>query len=205
VALISTVIASAFGCLVGLSAGYFGGWTDSVAMRVTDMVASLPRLPVMLLLLLVDEAYFGASNPAMIRLILVMSLFGWMSMARLARSSALQIKNAPYVLAAKALGARPRHIITKHLLPNAAVPLAVAASIAVSEAIIYENVISFLGLGISPPTPSWGGLLSQGLSYAHQAPLLVLIPGGLTFVVVATAHFFAEELRVALDPRTPAR
>ena len=205
VALASTMLSGVIGTFVGMTAGYFGGWFDNLSMRLTDMMAALPRLPVMLVLLVVDEKYFGDENAAMIRLILVMGLFGWMNIARLARSTTLEIKNASYVMAARSVGARPGAILARHILPNALVPVSVAMSIALSQAIIYENVISFLGLGISPPTPSWGGILNQGLTYLHQAPLLVLIPGGLTFLFVVFAHFFARELRVALDPRVPAR
>ena len=205
VALISSLLAGLLGTGVGLGAGFIGGWADSLAMRITDIMAALPRLPVMLVLLMVDEAHFGAQNPAMVRLIVVMTLFGWMNIARLARSTALEIQNTSYVTAARALGTRPSKIVLTHILPNALVPVSVATSITVSQAIIYENVISFLGLGISPPTPSWGGLLNQGLTYVHEAPLLVLIPGGLTFLFVLAAHFFSQELRLALDPRVPAR
>jgi peptide/nickel transport system permease protein len=205
VALISTLCATVIGLCIGLVAGYFGGWCDLLLMRVTDMVAVLPRLPVMMFLLALDEQLFGASNPSLVRLIVVMAGFGWMSIARLARAATLQARNAPFVEAARACGTPPNKIVLRHILTQAAVPVAVAASIDLGQAVIYENVLSFLGLGVMPPQPSWGAMLNQGLSYLHQAPLLALIPGLLTFAFVAWAHFLSEHLRVALDPRSFAR
>ena len=182
-----------------------GGWVDSLLMRFTDMMAALPRLPVMMVLLILDERLFGASNPALVRLIFVMTCFGWMNMARLSRASALQVRSMPFVEAARASGTPPHQIVLRHILANSAAPVGVAASIDLGQAVIYENVLSFLGLGVAPPTPSWGVMLNQGLSYIHQAPLLVIVPGLMTFGFVAWAHFLSERVRVALDPRVPAR
>src|SRR5262249_52278700 len=132
-------------------------------------------------------------------------LFGWMSAARLARASSIQLRHADFILAARAIGASDRRIILAHVLPNAASPIVVLAALDLGEIIVYESMLSFLGLGISPPAPSWGQMLAKGMTYLESAPLLVVLPGLLTFLTVAAFNVLADHARDALDPKTGDR
>jgi peptide/nickel transport system permease protein len=212
VAAIGTLLAIVAGAAIGLLAGWFGGLVDQILSRTTEAMTALPKLPLMIILAAVDlEKIFGASSvvrgsaASIAKLIAIVVLFGWMSAARLARASAIQLRHAEFIEAARALGASDRRIILAHVLPSSASPLAVLAALELGEIIVYESMLSFLGLGISPPTPSWGQMLAKGMTYLESAPLLVVLPGLLTFSTVAAFNVLADHVRDALDPKTAER
>jgi peptide/nickel transport system permease protein len=204
VAVIGTIASMSAGCALGFVSGYFGGLVDRALLRIVEAMSALPKLPLMLILASMDLSRIGVASgggASIIKLTLVIVLFGWMSSARLSRTLALQIRETEYVLAARALGASDRAIITRHILPNAASPLLVAGALELADLVLYESAISFLGLGVQPPIPSLGALLANGMTYLYDAPLLLVLPGVLTLAIVAAFQIAADLLRDRLDPR----
>ena len=208
VGLVAAAASIVIGGAVGLLAGYVGGVVDALLMRLTEAMMSVPRLPLMIMLLAVDldklvpglDVRLGASG-AVIKVIAIVVLFGWMSAARIARASAIELSQRSFVLAARATGATPARIVIRHILPNAVAPLIVAATLDVGQIIIAESVLSYLGIGVQPPMPSWGAMLKNGMSYLYSAPVLLIVPGVLTFATVTAVNFVGDGLRDALDPR----
>jgi peptide/nickel transport system permease protein len=203
VGLIAAFATTALGGTIGLVSGWLGGAADALLMRIAEAAMSLPRLPFLILLLAIDPRKLGLDalhgpGAAMARIALVVVLLGWTNAARLARASALQARERGYVEAARALGFPAPRILFGHVLPNAAGPLGVAAALEVGQVIVYESVLSFLGLGIQPPEPSWGAMLRDGMTHLHHAPILTIIPGLMTLATVASINVLAG----ALDPRT---
>jgi peptide/nickel transport system permease protein len=177
-------------------------------MRVTDAVIALPLLPLLIVLAAVDPAKLGL--PATLaegaaggvgRIVLIAALFGWTTTARLVRASVLRLRRQDFVRAAQALGAGPWRVAVRHLLPNAATPLVVATTLAVGQVILAESVLSFLGLGIRPPVPSWGNMLTGAQELLFEAPLLAVWPGLLIFLTVAACNLLGDGLRDVLEPR----
>jgi peptide/nickel transport system permease protein len=201
VALFSTIACVLLGGAIGLSAGFFGGAVDVVLSRLTEAVIAVPKLPLMMLIAAIPLPGFGIFGQAM-KLVGVIVLFGWTGTARIARASALALRETDYVNASRALGASRFYILRKHILPGALPGLLVAAAVEVGELVVYESALSFLGLGIQPPAPSWGAMLANGLTHVYRAPLLVVVPGLLTFLTVAAANRLADDLRDVLDPRS---
>ncbi|MDR7416770.1 MAG: ABC transporter permease [Armatimonadota bacterium] len=192
---LSAAIASALaGTAVGLVSGFYGGWVDQVLMRVVDVLLSIPDLPILIVL----SRYFGGS---LWGIILVLVAFGWMGTARLVRGEVLRLRNLEFVEAARALGASSARIMWRHLVPNALGPVIVSATLSVGGAILTEAALSFLGIGIQPPTPSWGNMLQNAQDFIWRTPLLALWPGLMIFVTVLCFNFFGDGLRDALDPR----
>jgi peptide/nickel transport system permease protein len=196
------------GTLIGLAAGYFGGRLDAVLMRITDGVIALPLLPLLIVLAAVDPAKLGlprawadAETASLYRVIIIVALLGWTTVARLVRATALSLRERPFVLAARAQGASPGRIMRVHVLPNLASPIVVATTLSAGHVILLESVLSFLGLGIQPPTPSWGNLLANAQELVWSAPLLAVYPGLLIFVTVVAFNFVGDGLQDALDPR----
>jgi peptide/nickel transport system permease protein len=202
------LLAALIGAAVGLAAGYAGGGLDALLMRVTDAVIALPLLPLLIVLAAVDPAKLGLP-PALAegavggagRIVLIAALFGWTTTARLVRASVLRLRRQDFVRAAQALGAGPWRVATRHLLPNAATPLVVATTLAVGQVILAESVLSFLGLGIRPPVPSWGNMLTGAQELLFEAPLLAVWPGLLIFLTVVACNLLGDGLRDALEPR----
>src|SRR5438477_947155 len=165
VGLITTVFVVIIGSIMGALAGFYGGWVDTVLMRIVDLLLSLPILPILLILSQmlnssgIMDNIFGKGLGTVATIIMVLTLFGWLDLSRLVRGSILSLRSQDFVEASKALGASNRRIILRHLMPNSAAPLIVAATLAVGNFIIIEAFLSFLGLGIQAPTPSWGNLL----------------------------------------------
>ena len=187
------VVSGAFGTLMGTVAGYAGGWFDAVLMRFTDFMLALPAL----IFLIVAARIFGDSIPIVV---LIVSSIAWMPLARIIRGVTLSIKNQEYILAAKASGARPMRILLRHILPNVVGPVVVNLTLTVAAAILLESRLSFLGLGIQPPTPTWGNMLAGSKGYVQTAPWLVWFPGLAILVTVLCVNFLGDGLRDALDP-----
>jgi len=194
VGLFCSSIGAVFGILVGIISGYFGGLIDIILMRVTDSMLSVPILPIMIVLSAVIRG-------SLFSVILIISVFGWMYTARLVRGEVLKIKNQDFFEAARAIGASPRRIMLIHIIPNALSPVIVAATLAVSGNIITEASLSFLGVGIRQPTPSWGNMLTGARAYLISAPWLVWWPGIAIFITTLAFNFFGDGLRDAMDPK----
>lgn len=183
------------GMLVGSVAGFYGGKVDVVLMRLVDVLLSVPTLPLYLIL----AALIPGGGVS--RIILIFTAFGWTGVARLVRGQVLALRGQDFVEAARALGASETRLILRHLLPNSLAPVIVAASLAVGGAILGESALSFLGLGIAPPTPSWGNMLQRAQEYIWNAPHLAIFPGFFIFITVLSFNFLGDGLRDALDPR----
>lgn len=204
--------AAVIGTSIGLLAGYHGGLLDSVLMRVTDGVIALPLLPLLIVLAALDPAKLGLP-PAVVhsealslyRIVAIVALVGWTTVARLVRGEALSVREREFVLAAIAQGASRWRIMAVHILPNLVSPIIVATTLSVGSVILLESVLSFLGLGIQPPVPSWGNLLTNAQELIWEAPALAIYPGVLIFVTVIAFNFLGDGLQDALDPRGTER
>jgi len=193
------------GTLVGLVAGYAGGRTDALLMRLTDVVIALPILPLLLIVAAIDLSKLGLAggggDGGVLRLVVIVALFGWPSIARVARAQTLSVRRRTYVLAAEALGAGAGRVVRRHILPNVAGPVLVAATLNIGNVVLAESVLSFLGLGIQPPTPSWGNLLSDAQTTLARAPHLAVIPGLAIFLTVIAFNVLGDGLQALLDRR----
>ena len=199
VGVLAVTVAISFGTLVGMLAGYYGKWVDTVLMRFVDMMFSFPRL----FLLIIFGVFFKGMTLGVI--VLVLGLLSWMTTSRLVRAQFLSLKEREFVIAARSVGVTDMRIILRHLLPNSLAPIIVAATLGVASAIISESTLSFLGLGIQPPTPSWGNMLRDATSDMEKAPWLAIFPGLAIFLAVVAINFIGDGLRDALDPRHVVR
>jgi ABC-type dipeptide/oligopeptide/nickel transport system permease subunit len=190
----STAISAILGALIGLIAGYRGGLTDAAIMRVTDAFLCFPPLVFIL-------AVTAALGAGLHNLVLSFALFGWTGFARIMRGQVLLVRELPFVEAARAAGLHPWRIMLRHVLPNTLAPIIVAVTITVGVAILTESGISFLGLGVQPPTASWGKDLRVGFTYLETAPLFSIAPGVMITLAVIAFNFLGDGLRDALDPR----
>ncbi len=210
---LSAAISSAVvGTLLGLLAGFYGGRLDAVLMRLTDGVISLPLLPLLIVLAALDPSKLGlpadwlaAEEASLWRIVAIVTLVGWTTVARLVRGSTLAVREQLFVLAARAQGAGAVRIMAVHILPNVASAVIVATTLAAGNVILLESVLSFLGLGIQPPTPSWGNLLTNAQELIWSRPALAIYPGLLIFATVIAFNFLGDGLRDALDPRAVRR
>jgi peptide/nickel transport system permease protein len=206
VGMVAMLILIVVGTLVGAVAGFLGGVTDHTLMRLTDMFLALPQLPLLLLtIFLFRDALRKAFGPELgifLLIVCVIGLLNWMGTARVVRASFLSLKQKEFVEAAHCLGVSRIAIMFKHILPNVLSPIIVAATLAVGEAIITESVLSFLGLGFPPDTPTWGRLLYDGQNFLEIAPHMVLWPGLMIFLTVLSINYMGDGLRDALDPRS---
>ena len=212
VGLVAACVAAVFGTAIGLIAGMRGGWVDAVLMRLTDGVIALPLLPLLIVMAAIDPAKLGlprewidGEQASLIRIVAIVALVGWTTVARLVRSSALSLRQREFVLAANAQGAGQARIVLRHILPNLLSPVIVATTLSVGNVILLESVLSFLGLGIQPPTPSWGNMLTNAQELVWESPALALWPGALIFVTVIAFNFLGDGLQDALDPRASER
>jgi peptide/nickel transport system permease protein len=194
VALAAAALTVLIGSVLGVMAGYLGGWVDATIMRFTDGVLAVPTF----FLLLTVVAFWGSSP---VVLVLALSLTRWMGPARLIRSEVLRTRSLDYVVAAQGLGAGNLRVMLRHLLPQAVPSLIVATSIGIGDVMLIEAGISYLGLGIQPPLPSWGNMLSKSQVYMWSAPLLAVYPGVLILLSVLSFNTLGDVLRDALDPR----
>jgi peptide/nickel transport system permease protein len=206
VGLVAMLILISVGTLIGSVAGFFGGALDHLLMRITDMFLALPQLPLLLLTIFLFRdtlrKLMGPEAGIFILVVSVIGLLNWMGTARIVRGSFLSLKEKEFVEAARCLGVPQWAIMFRHILPNVFGPIIVAATLAVGEAIITESVLSFLGLGFPPDTPTWGRLLYDGQNFLEIAPHMVLWPGLLIFLTVLSINYMGDGLRDALDPRS---
>ena len=212
VGLTAALVAACVGTVVGLIAGYLGGRIDALLMRITDSVIALPLLPLLIVLAALDLEKLGFSphaasseNASLYRIVVIVALAGWTTVARLVRASALALRQRPFVLAAQAQGAGPVRIMMMHVLPDLATPIIVATTLAAGQIILLESVLSFLGLGIQPPIPSWGNLLTNAQELIWSSPALAFYPGIMIFATVIAFNFLGDGLQEALDPRAERR
>jgi ABC-type dipeptide/oligopeptide/nickel transport system permease subunit len=196
VGLIAAVMSSGIGLILGSIAGSFGGWLDVAIMRLTDVILSFPALVVIITVV-------ALVGPSILTIIFGIGLFYWPTACRIVRGLALSLREQDFFLAARALGATRTHLIAWHLIPSVLSPLTVTATFAVAQAILLEAALSFLGLGVRPPQPSWGNMLTdaQSLTILESMPWLWLPPGVAIAVTVMAINFIGDGLRDALDPR----
>jgi peptide/nickel transport system permease protein len=188
------VIAIVIGACVGSVGGYLGGWLDGVLMRFTDGMMAIPYF----FLVLIVVAVFGSSFR---NILAAIGITSWMVVARIVRGDVLRYRGLDFVLAAQALGARSARILLRHIVPQAAPSIIVAATFGVANAILLESALSYLGLGIQAPQASWGNMLSNAQAYVWENPLLPIYPGFLILFTVLAYNFLGDALRDALDPR----
>ena len=198
VAALSVSISLAFGTLLGLLAGWFRGWVAIAIMRSVDTMLSIPAI----LLAVLTVAVLG---PSFLNLILVLGLTRWPRYTRVAYAQTLQVATLPYIRAAEMAGAGSGRILWRHILPNIAGPLMVVATSEFGLMILFEAGLSFLGLGIQPPYPSWGSIMSVGRQYVERAWWLTVFPGACLFVLVLCVNLFGDWLRDRVDPRSQGR
>jgi peptide/nickel transport system permease protein len=198
VGLISVSVGLGFGVLIGVTAGFFGGKIDAVLMRITESVWTFPAL---MLALAITSVLGRGLVPSMVAI----GIVGIPYFARLARASTLTARELDFVLAARALGASTPRVLGRHILPNIAAPLIVQASLGLGTAIITEASLSFLGVGVQAPTPSWGLELRTGYQYMELNPAVAIFPGLAIFLTVLAFNFLGDALRTALDPRLAKR
>jgi peptide/nickel transport system permease protein len=195
VGLLSMVLTLVVGVLIGAVAGYYGGWIDRILMRLTEVVLVIPTF----FLLILTVATFGRSIPL---LIVIIGLTSWPINARVVRGEVLRLRGEEFVTASRVVGGTDTWILARHLVPQL-IPIVIAsATIRVANNILIESGLSFLGLGVQPPTPTWGNMVTDGAAFMRQAWWLVGIPGAAIFVVVLAFNLFGEGLRDFLDPRT---
>jgi len=191
VGLLAALTSLLLGVLLGGVAGYAGGVPDRLITALTDAALAVPRVPFLLLLVVLFE-------PGLALVVLALGLTGWMTVARLVRAEVRAARNRPFVEAARALGATPGRVLTRHLLPNALAPALVAAALGTGNAMMMEAGLSFLGLGVQPPTPSWGNMIAAGRDALVTAPWVALAPACAVAVVVLAFSLLADALEAAL-------
>ena len=208
VGLLAALVAALIGTVIGLAAGYLGGALDALLMRLTDGVIALPLLPLVIVLGAVDPTKLGFSADAfkseaagLARIVVIVALVGWTTVARLVRAATLTVRAQDFVRSAEALGARPARIMIRHILPNIVSPLIVATTLSIGNIILLESGLSFLGLGVQPPMPSWGNMLTAALAQMISKPELAVWPGVMIFVTVLAFNLVGDGLQEALDPR----
>ena len=194
VGIVSSALSALIGIAIGLFAGFKGGVVDSIIMRVTDAFLCFPPLIFIL-------AMSAALGPGLQNVMLSFALFGWTGFARITRGQVLLVRELPFIEAARSVGVPSMRIMVRHILPNIAAPLLVAITITIGTAILVESGVSFLGLGVQPPTASWGKELRVGFTYLEAAPLFSIAPGVMISLAIISFNFVGDGLRDALDPR----
>jgi peptide/nickel transport system permease protein len=184
------------GTLIGCLAGYAGGWIDEIIMRIVDILLSFPGI-------LLAIAMVAVLGPGLDHLVFALCVIGWVPFARLARAQTLKVREMDFVAGARASGAPPGRIVLRHIVPNLLGPLLVQATFGIAAVILAEAGLSFLGLGIQPPNPSWGSMLRSGTEHILEASHLTVYPGTAIAVTVLAFNFLGDGLREILDPRSP--
>jgi peptide/nickel transport system permease protein len=204
VAFLSAFVATVLGVFFGLSAGYLGGWVDAVVSRVMDFLLAFPQLlfAIALVSVLPDQMLgLGDRWSRVLILVGVIGFFGWPYIGRIVRGQTLSLREREFVEASKSIGARSPRILFRELLPNLAAPILVYTTLIIPTNILTEASLSFLGVGIPPPWPSWGGMLSDAVSYYTSDPMYMIVPGTMIFITVLAFNLFGDGLRDALDPK----
>ncbi len=194
VGFVAVGLATLIGVCIGALAGYYGGWVDNLLMRLVDLMLCFPTFFLILAVIAILE-------PSIWNIMVIIGLTSWMGVARLVRAEFLSLKEREFIQAARALGARDGRIIFRHLLPNALAPVMVSATLGVAGAILTESALSFLGLGVQPPTPSWGNILTAGKDNIEIAWWLSVFPGLAILITVLSYNLLGEGIREAIDPR----
>lgn len=196
VGLFATILALLIGVVVGVTAGFVGGPTDTVLSKLTDIILLFPGLIFMIALSAVVPEWFNR----VLLMILIIGLFGWASIARVVRAQTLQLRQFEYVKFARLVGAKRLHIIFKHLLPNLAPTIIIFGAISIPAKIGAEATLSFLGVGITPPTPTWGRAIADAVNWINVDPLYLLFPGLFLFLITLSLNIFGDCLRDVIDP-----
>ena len=194
VGIVSSLVSAVLGVIIGLIAGFRGRVVDAVIMRITDAFLCFPPLIFIL-------AMSAALGPGLQNVMLAFALFGWTAFARIARGQVLLVRELPFIEAARSVGVPATRIMLRHILPNIMAPVLVAITIGIGTAILVESGVSFLGLGVQPPTASWGKELRVGFTYLETAPLFAIAPGVMISLAIISFNFVGDGLRDALDPR----
>ncbi len=200
IGLLAASVSMAIGITVGTIAGYYTGWIDSVLMRITDALLSIPTLFILIALTRVLSERVSVGNVAFITL--VIGLLSWMRASRIVRAHVLSLKERDFIVAARSLGCQTGRILSRHIVPNTLAPIVVAATLDVGRAIIFEASLSFLGLGIQPPTATWGSMLNRAQAYLLTAPWIALFPGIMILITILCVNFLGDGLRDAFDPHS---
>jgi peptide/nickel transport system permease protein len=203
VGLLAMGISILLGSVIGLAAGYYGGWTDAILMRITEIFMSIPSLFVLIALgMFLRTLEIPFLKPgSFLPISLVIGALSWMGTARLVRASTLELREREFVQASRALGASDAHLLFLRILPNIASPIIVSATLGLAGAIISESGLSYLGFGVQLPTPTWGNMLSNTQSQMTTAPWTAIFPGLMIFIIVIAINYLGDGLRDALDPR----
>jgi ABC-type dipeptide/oligopeptide/nickel transport system permease subunit len=195
VGVITTLVAIGLGILIGGISGFLGGWADTVIMRINDIVMAIPTPLFAIAIMAVYE------NPSINKIFLVLGFIGWPSTARLVRGQVRLLQQMEYAQAARAIGASPARILFRHLLPNTISPIIVMASLIIPGNILTEAWLSFLGLGVQAPQPSWGAMITEGQAYLQSKPWVCIFPGLAIMVTVLGFNLMGDGIRDVLDPR----
>jgi peptide/nickel transport system permease protein len=204
IAFLATVLSITLGTVMGVIAGYSGGWVDTMISRLMDIFLAFPILVFALALAgIIPDQAFGLSGDTLriALLVFIIGFFNWPYIGRIIRGQTLSLREREFVDAARSLGARPPYILFRELLPNLAAPILVYSTLLIPTNIIFEASLSFLGVGVRPPTPTWGGMLSQATTYYQIDPQFMIVPGLAIFITVLSFNLLGDGLRDALDPR----
>jgi peptide/nickel transport system permease protein len=212
VGLLVAISSALIGFLVGALAGFYGGWVDMSLMRFTDALLALPVIPFLIVLAAIDmnkipffHSVVGTQNESVVKMVTILVLFSWMQVALLVRGSILSLREREFILASKTLGAKDSTIIFRHMLPNAIAPILVSVTLGVGNAILFESALSFLGLGIQPPTPSWGNMLFNAQELITEAPFLAFLPGFMILITTIAFNYLGDGIQDAIDPKALRR
>lgn len=209
IGVLAVLVSILVGVLIGAIAGFYGGWIDSLLMRFTEAVFNIPQL----FLLLILAKFFASDTPnltllgrtfsgSVVMIVVVIGLTSWMYLARMVRSQVLSLREQEFITAARCTGARSFSLIFEHILPNTTATIVVTATLEVATAILSEAYISFLGMGVQPPTATWGNMLNEAYNHLEGAPWMWFFPGTLILLIVLAINFVGDGLRDAFDPRS---
>jgi peptide/nickel transport system permease protein len=190
----TVALSLAIGFVIGSFSGYLGGWTDQLLMRLVDILMAFPGI-------LLAIAFTAVLGPGLDHVIVALCLIGWTGYARLVRGEILSLRERDFIQAARALGCQPKRVIARHLLPNLLPPLLIQATFGLAAAVVAEGSLSFLGLGVEPPTPSWGSMLNDGRQFLLVAPHLTTYPGLALMITVLALNLVGDALQERLDAR----
>jgi peptide/nickel transport system permease protein len=191
---LAVLLGGSVGVVLGIVAGYFGGWADRIVMRVADIQLAFPFMLLAMIIIAV-------AGPGITSVIGVLALSGWVTYARVVRSEVLSVREREFVQAARAVGLRDGHIMLRHILPNVTPPIIVVATLELARVVVLEAALSFLGLGVQPPTPSWGRMLADGRDFLSTAWWISTFPGLAIMALVLGVNLVGDWLRDVLDPR----